>query len=262
MKERNLYLYFSGTGNTRYVLEKFASIYEDVDYNFISIEDKFVDFKTLIKNADTIIIGHPIHESIMPFIMQDFLKEHSAEFSNKKIITIVTQMYFSGDGGALAYRILRKSNTKLLHSIHINMPNNITDVKLLRPKKTVDTVHIIEKADKKITDIVSKIKSGVKIKMGMRFYSRTLGFFTQRSYGYYFYNRLRKKLIIHHDKCIKCNKCIEVCPVNNLEMVDNKVLTSKICTVCYRCVNICPTQAISLFSKKIPKVQYIREKYN
>lgn len=260
MNAKNLYLYFSGTGNTRYVLGKFASLYEESEYDFISIEDK--DIVKVIKEANKIIIGYPIHESIMPFIMQDFLKKHRDEFIDKDIITIVTQMYFSGDGGALAFRILRKANVRLLHSIHINMPNNISDVKLLRPKETDATSHIIEKADKKINMIVEKIRSGKRIKMGIRFYSRPLGFFTQRAVGYYTYKKLRKKLKIHHEQCIKCNICIEVCPVDNLEMIDNKVIPSDICTVCYRCVNICPAKSISLFSKRAPKVQYIREEYN
>ena len=140
--------------------------------------------------------------------------------------------------------MLKKVNVNLLHSIHINMPNNITDVRLLKIKTVEESLTNTNKADKKIVEIVSKIKSGKKIKMGMRFYSWTSGFFTQRIYGYYFYNKLRSKLKINDNLCISCNKCVEVCPTDNLEMIDKKIIADNNCTVCYRCVNICPTQAI------------------
>lgn len=260
--KKNLYLYFSGTGNTAYVLRKFASLYEKESYDFISIEDQSKDFGQLIQQANTIIIGYPIHDSIMPFIMQDFLNEYKNFFKEKSIIVVVTQMLFSGDGGALAYRLLKKVNVNLLHSIHINMPNNISDLKFLKPKNINDTEHITKKADQKIKIIVDKINQGKQMKMGLRFYSRFLGLFLQRLFGYYFYKKMRRMVKIHHDSCVLCNKCVTECPTNSLIIENNKVIPYETCTVCYRCVNICPTQSISILSKNKPNVQYIRDQYN
>jgi|LGOV01.1.fsa_nt_gb ferredoxin len=257
-----LYLYFSGVGNTKYVVNKFSSLYSQNDYKMLSIENKAADFKNEIINAKIIIIAYPIHDGFMPFIMSDFLQEYSEYFYNKDIIVIVTQMLFSGDGAALAYRILKKRNINLLASLHINMPNNITDVRFFPVKTVEESVKKVEKADKKIANLAQKIISGEKVRMGRRFYSRSLGFFGQRAYAKSYFLNSRKKVSINDDECIKCMKCINKCPVENLVLIDNKIIGKNICTLCYRCVNICPTQAINMLSKKYPLKQYIRDEWN
>ncbi len=257
-----LYLYFSGVGNTKYVVKKFSSLYSQDDFKMVSIENKDAIFENEIINAKTIIIAYPIYDSFMPFIMSDFLQKYNEYFPNKNIIVIVTQMLFSGDGAALAYRMLKNQNVNLLASLHINMPNNITDVHFLPNKTVEESIKKVAKADKKISNLVQKIILGRKVKMGRRFYSRSLGFFVQRIYSKSYYFNSRKKVSINDDKCIKCMKCINTCPVENLVLKDNKIVGKNICTVCYRCVNICPTQAIHILSKKYPLKQYIRDEWN
>jgi ferredoxin len=51
----------------------------------------------------------------------------------------------------------------------------------------------------------------------------------------------------NHDKCIKCKKCIDICPANALTLKDNKVvLTESKCIRCYCCHEVCPVNAISI----------------
>lgn len=260
---KNLYIYFSGTGNTKYVLESFAKKFEETDaYNIFSIEHKGVNFTELIKKARTITIGYPIYCSMMPFMMRDFLKEHIEDFEHKAIITIATQMLFSGDGGTLAKRTLKKAHVDLLHSIHVNMPSNLTDVSLLKNLQVEETNSIVKKADKKIDDSIKKIRTGKYMRDGRKIYSWFLGFFTQRLWGKLFLQSFREKIKINQDTCITCKKCINVCPMNNLYLEDNIIKQRGNCTWCYRCINSCPEKSISLFTKKTPKVQYIREEYN
>ena len=258
----NLYLYFSGTGNTKYVMEKFSSLYEDTEFIIKSIEENEFNFNKAIKESNIIIIGYPIYGCTMPIIMIDFLEKYLETFRNKKIITIATQMEFSGDGAALAYYLLKKANVNILHSIHIKMPNNISDFFIFKILSSEKTDIVIRKADNKINEIVTKIKSGKTIKNGRRFYSRIVGYVMQRLVFNIFRKKMQKLISINHDKCITCKKCIEICPTNNLYLEDNLIKTKNKCTLCYRCVNSCPTQAMSLFSKKSPKVQYIRNDYN
>ena len=37
-----------------------------------------------------------------------------------------------------------------------------------------------------------------------------------------------------------CGKCEKLCPMNNIKIVDNKVVQNNQCTMCYRCINNCP----------------------
>ncbi len=52
---------------------------------------------------------------------------------------------------------------------------------------------------------------------------------------------------IHKDKCIRCKKCIGVCPTFSLDEDDlNEGKANLTCTKCGKCISQCPTQAISL----------------
>lgn len=44
--------------------------------------------------------------------------------------------------------------------------------------------------------------------------------------------------------------------MNNLEIIDGKVVQKDNCTICYRCVNICPQKAATVYFRAKPKKQY------
>ena len=47
-------------------------------------------------------------------------------------------------------------------------------------------------------------------------------------------------IILDNKKCINCNKCIEICPMDIKEVGDKE------CISCTKCINICPSKAIKL----------------
>jgi ferredoxin len=260
----NLYLYFSGTGNTKFVVEKFCELYEESneDYQIHSIEEKNINFYQLIEKSNTIILAYPIHDSMIPFIMNDFLIENKQAFQDKKLMVIITQLLFSGDGGALPKYLLRKQNIKIIQSIHFKMPNNLTDVPIFPVKTYEESKLDVLKTEKKIEEVVKRIKLGKTYKMGRRIYSWPLGFFTQRGLGKLFVKKFKNSLKIDNNLCSKCQKCIKLCPTDNLYLEDNIVKHKGNCTICYRCVNSCPEKAISIIFKHKPKKQYIRKNFN
>lgn len=247
-------LYFSGTGNTAFAIHTFMKVYDD-SAAVHSIEET-INFEKHISEAEEIILGYPIYLSLMPEIMHNFLKKYRHAFQNKTVSVLCTEELFSGDGTALAFRQLRDQNITIHQAIHILMPNNITDVSFLLAKSTLQQATKLKKKKAQITRIASRVLKGKKYKHGRRFYSRFLGYALQRSFGRRVVLKLKKKVRIHPDDCVLCGQCVKQCPVDNLSIKDNKVITHDNCTLCYRCVNICPTKAISLLSKTPPKKQY------
>jgi len=51
-----------------------------------------------------------------------------------------------------------------------------------------------------------------------------------------------------------------LCPMNNIKIVDKKVVQNNQCTMCYRCINNCSKQAMTLLGKKVVE-QSVIEKY-
>ena len=257
----HLYLYFSGTGNTKFVVERFATALHP-DATIRSIEHDDIHYDKLLQTHRNITFAHPIYESMMPPIMSEFIDRHRQAIHHKTISVIVTQMLFSGDGAALVARRLKKQNNTIRHTIHINMPNNLTDLRIFPSKSAENCQEKIDKAKHRINRIIKKIRAGKHINMGRRPYSWLLGFFTQRLYALPFYGKMRKKIKINANTCIGCGQCVDICPMDNLSMDGKKVIAHDRCTLCYRCINACPVQAMSLFSKHGPSTQYIRDSYN
>ncbi|MCL2370179.1 MAG: EFR1 family ferrodoxin [Firmicutes bacterium] len=252
-----LAIYFSGTGNTQYAVRQFCSHFESAI--ICSIED-VIEIENY-NNADTILIAYPIYGSDMPYVIKDFLKANAELFRDKNIITLATQLLFSGDGGVLATRLLKRQKIKFNHiaSIHINMPSNISDLTVFKIKNGSENDKKIAKANKRIGKCVNIISNGKRVRYGRRFFiSRCLGLFTQRLTFRFVEKRLRKKLKIDSAKCIPCVKCIKCCPASNIVLQVNNDTPNSLnkCTLCYRCINLCPQKAISLMIKRKPKKQY------
>ena len=84
-------VYFSGTGNTKYVLNLFLKNLGQT-YSISSIEDK--DTLEKIKKNKDIVIAHPIHYSCIPKIFRDFLDNNIELFRDKNIFIITTMGLF------------------------------------------------------------------------------------------------------------------------------------------------------------------------
>ena len=52
------------------------------------------------------------------------------------------------------------------------------------------------------------------------------------------------KIRVNHQDCIKCNKCIKVCPNNAMEGIYKNTVIKKDCYVCGECINSCPPKCI------------------
>jgi len=81
-------LYFSGTGNSKYIAELFC---RHMNAACHSIEAD-IDFESLIKSNATIGFCYPIYGSRVPLIMREFAAKHMAVLKNKKLIIFATQL--------------------------------------------------------------------------------------------------------------------------------------------------------------------------
>lgn len=54
--------------------------------------------------------------------------------------------------------------------------------------------------------------------------------------------------IVDEKKCVGCEECVDVCPVEVFEMVDNKSVTENAeeCLGCESCVEVCEEGAITI----------------
>lgn len=249
-------IYFSGTGNSRYTVEFFCKEYDESAKAFSIEDDKVI---TAIQNEETLVFAYPVKYSTVPKILRDFIIENKELWENKKVFAIATMGLFSGDGAGILGRLLRQYGAEIIGGLHLKMPDSIGDEKVLK-RPLEKNKELVKKAEQKIRKSVQLLKSGEPTQEGIGILYRMAGFFGQRLYFGHKTKNYSSKLRVDEDKCIGCGKCEKLCSMNNIKIVDKKVVQNNQCTMCYRCINNCPKQAMTLLGKTVVE-QSVIEKY-
>ena len=148
-----------------------------------------------------------------------------------------------------------KAGLKVSGFFDVLMPGNyITQKKHLPEEKRKE---YLENCDGKIDEIVAEIKKEVSN------YKKEKHSFLL-SYGLHKLAVLEKtEKFIFGDECIKCGKCVDICPMQAIKMeADKPIRDEKKCAFCLGCVNVCPTHALQIGKKTQGNPQYINPYYD
>lgn len=235
-------VYFSGTGNTRYCIEKLV---HGLDAHAGCIGIEHPSAIQAMAQSDFIVLAYPVYFSNLPKIMRDFIKSNQSIFFGKKVFIIATMGLFSGDGTGCAARLLKQYGAEIVGGLHLKMPDCIGDEKLLKKTREENRI-IVKRAEEKIKKAVQALKSGQAPREGLSFLCHMAGLFGQRLW---FYNKTKHysgKLKISSEQCVGCGVCTKLCPMGNLSVEHQMATPHNQCTMCYRCISNCPNQAITL----------------
>lgn len=249
-------IYFSGTGNSKHILNVFLQTYDSETKSF-SIEDNQVIEE--IEQHEEIVFSYPVQYSTVPKILREFIIENKTLWSNKKIFIIATMALFSGDGAGALARLLQKYGAEIVGGVHVKMPDSIGDEKVLK-RSLEKNILLVRKAESKIKRVANNMKAGRPPQEGIGVFYRMAGFWGQRLWFGKKTKNYSDKLKIDAQKCVGCGKCVKICPMKNIELVNGECKAKNQCTMCYRCVNYCPKQAITLLGKAVVE-QSVIEKY-
>lgn len=242
-----LFLYFSGTGNSKYCIEYFAKRLGGTD-SIYSIEQQ--ETVEQIKKHEDIVLAYPIYYSALPKLLKDYVESHAGLWAGKNVFLIATMGLFSGDGTGIMARLLKKYNANIVGGLHLVMPDCILDVKALK-KTQEENKELVRKARRKMDIAIEMYQQKQYPKEGLHWWNHIAGLFGQRLWFYEKTKRYTDKLKIDMERCIGCGLCASKCPMQNIRMEQNKAVSHDTCTMCYRCINHCPKQAITLIGKKV-----------
>jgi len=245
-----LILYFSGTGNSRYIAERFGEKLGGVCH---CIEED-LDFVALINAHDQIAVCYPIYGSRVPRIMREFAVRHTDAFKGKQLIIFATQLLFSGDGARVFTDLFPKHHVQVIYSTHFLMPNNVCNFSFLWQTSPRRTKNMLAQAEKKLTQACDDLQADrVKLR-GFSGFSRFLGNMQGKAWPK-IEARAQRDLRCHAN-CNTCGLCVQICPMQNLEILHGKLTHHNNCTLCFRCINACPKQAITIMFHKTPIWQH------
>ena len=243
-------LYFSGTGNSKYIAELFCWQMSAACH---SIEED-VSFGELIGIHEIIGFCYPVYASRVPGILREFTVKHADSLKGKKLIIFCTQVSFSGDGARAFTDLLPRKSVDVIYAEHFLMPNNVCN---FFPTPLADEEKIqnyLTAAERKMELVCGDVKAGIVKKRGFNVFSRILGL-PQAAFVPALEWIARRSVRVNCD-CAQCGLCVSICPVKNLICEDGKITHKHNCIACYRCVNKCPEKAITALYHSRVKEQY------
>jgi len=248
-------IYFTGTGNSKYVADRLGDKLGDevISLNDILKNDKPRSFTS---EKPYVIVG-PIYAWRIAPVVNDFIKE--AEFNgNKKVYVVATMGSQTGKADKYMGETMAGKDVEYMGFTGIAMVDNYvnfgkmadadtTKAKIAAATPNIDFVADLIKAGRQIADSkdnkggLSGIKSGFINNM--------------------FTKHLNDPGLKVLDDCIGCGKCEQICPVNNITMTGGKPVFGKNCLTCYGCLHHCPKAAIDVKGKVKKNGQYVCPEY-
>lgn len=246
-------LYFSATGNSRYVALKLAEL----------SGDKTIDMTLEATPAsnrgreDILGIIYPVHAWGIPRIVCDFLKRiEYARLRHAYVYAVCTCGDDIGKNELLLRRLLRRLGSQLHSMWSVQMPNtyvsfpffNVDQPDVIQKKivaaqqKIIEIAFHVNQKEKNIIDTVPGTFAGLKSYLLRPFFNK---FLIGDSHA--------KAL----SACCHCGKCVMVCPLKNISMDSrNMPRWNGHCITCLACYHYCPQHCIefSRFTKN--KGQY------
>lgn len=236
-------LYFSGSGNSKFVAKYLAILLKDevVSLNKIIKENLSLDL-----NSDKpYVFVCPIYAWRFPLRIENLIKNSNLR-GNNKFYFIATMGLNCGNADKYLKKITNSKNKNYMGFSKIIMPNNylISD----KPESSENITKIIQNAIPLIETFANKISNNEIIK----YEKREFFGFLKSSFINYLFNKffVNGKNLVVDENCIKCEKCIKLCPLNNISLVNDKIKISNNCMFCLSCLNNCPKNAITFMGKK------------
>ncbi len=239
---------FSGTGNTRLIADlykKYLTDYETVIFD-IEIQKGSTSFVPPPNPSefDLIGFGYPIHGFNAPEITVNFCRALPDTDKTKRKKAFIFKS--SGEGhslnnysSGLIIKILEKKGFDILCERHYVMPYNMI---FRHSPEMVKSEYIY--ADALVRLNCRDLQNGFRENVH---FNPLKAWFVPLIRIEWIYARLQGPFMkVDMHKCIKCMKCVNNCPLNNISFADEKFKFGTNCSLCVRCSFNCPVCAISI----------------
>lgn len=234
-------LYFSGTGNSKYVAKVLSSETND---ETVSLNERLKkdDFSPIVTDNEIIVV-FPNYCGRMPKVVWEYLNK--VEINAKGIRFVCTCFQSGWNAGKYCKKLAKTKQISYLGTETIKMPQGyVANFNVLNQEDA-------DKQIKEITPNIVEIADTIKNNLPFKEEKASLkGKFMTNIMAPIFYPLMVSAKGFKCDgDCTSCGKCESVCPLNNIKIVDGKPQWGKTCTHCMACINGCPQKAINYKNK-------------
>lgn len=272
---------FSGTGNSLAVAQSLA---EQIDGNVLSIP-RLRTRDRVTSEADVVGLVFPVYHKSFPLIVKRF-----AEKLRVSDGAYVFAVYTYGDTAGLAVDhlrdLLRERNVELAAGFGVRMPYNyITPSPVVRsffrsftlreiPEETREA--LVEGAVSRVETIATAVRSreadtyertadvitplterlGMPEILGKWAWMKIAGIEDPPDLPFIEARQVMDRAFRFDGACNGCGVCSRICPVENIEMVDDRPRWQGRCEQCFACLQWCPQEAIQFREATAGQARY------
>lgn len=230
-------VYFSGTGGTKRIAESFEQELVIRNYCVNKLAIDYNENKNILENTDLIILIFAVHAFDAPTPIYSWFDK--VDLKGKKIAVI------SVSGGGEIWpntgcrnnccKMLEEKGGEVVYEKMMVMPSNF----VVNANDHI-TMWLLNAISEKVNKILDPLLAGkhrrTKYHKGfLRTYLSKLEKDGAKKFA--------PSLIIN-DSCSGCGWCAKNCPVNNIELLENRPIFKESCVVCFRCIYGCPSKSI------------------
>jgi len=243
--------YFSGTGNS---LHTAKCLKEKLDSCELLPIASLIKQDSIIATSEKVGFVFPVYSWSLPKIVCDFIEK--IDLSNAKYIFAVTTM-----GGfskqyvtPMLIKLLKPKNKELDAAYNIRIfSNNIWGSKRMNP------VASKEKGDKRIKNGELKLEKIAEIiRNNQKCKVRESSIYPMKDSYFSFIkevNTMDEKYYTD-ENCNGCGICQQICPVDNIKLVNEKPEWQHRCQMCTSCLHYCPQIAIQWGEYTLGRARY------
>ena len=242
--------YFSGTGNSLTIARELNEKLENCELIPIA---KAIKGDLPECSSEKVGFVFPLHYYGLPKIVFDFVNKLRLTEVNYVFAVVTKAGEVDGVPLIQLERILRTKSKTLNAGFFVIMPDNFTLDSHETSEKEMKL--LFEKVGPKVEEI-SRSVEGTHANLNIKIIEG-------KKYKYERGNRNFHKNVNKGDSaffadqnCTSCGICEEICPVDNIELVDGKPQWQHLCQQCLACMNFCPECAIQFGKNSSGRKRY------
>jgi ferredoxin/flavodoxin len=242
-------IYYTGTGNSRYVAQCAAALTDDELVN--AGRSMQAGERPAFFSEKPWVFCCPTYAWRMPRIFTDFLTR--CTFSgNRKAYFLMTCGSEIGCAGDYIQKFCAKKSFEYMGVAAVVMPENY--LAMFNVPDGPEALAIIKSGEQTVSEAARLILAGEPFPPAPR---RPAGYVSSHVVNPVFF-----KLFVHDrgfrasDACIGCGECVRGCVQNNITLQNGKPVWNGRCTHCMACICYCPVRAIEYGGRSQKRPQY------
>ena len=242
-------LYFSGTGNSKYVAKRIADALGD---EIVNLNDRIKASNiSPVETGERLNIVTPTYAWRIPRIVRDWLLKTELRGA-KRAWFVMTCGSEIGNADRYNRELCTEKAISCMGTAQIVMPENY--IAMFNAPQAEEARQIVSRAEPDVDRAIRCIESGQEFPAPRNnLYDRCVSGPVNPAFYALF---VKDGPFRVSERCTGCGQCAKRCPLNNITLPNGRPVWGGSCTHCMACICYCPAEAIEYGKKSLGKPRY------